>query len=105
MLMFFACFQLGILYFANAGLQNAIGEGARMATLWPRRTPAQINAEIAASQFGLDPAKLSQPQLTYGRNAGQDFVDISMTYTTDMDFIFFEIDGIQLQETRRAYMP
>lgn len=105
LLMMFTCYQFGVLFLANAGLQNAVGEGARMATLWPRRTPNQIVAEINASRFGLNPAYLSEPQLTFGQTSGQDWVDITLTYTTDLDFMFFEIEGIQLQETRRAYMP
>jgi hypothetical protein len=105
MLMLFATVQFGALFLANAGLQNAVGEGARVATLWPRRTSGEITTEINASKFGLNPAGLSQPQLTYGQVGGQDFVDVSMTYTTDLDFIFFKVEDIQLQETRRAYMP
>jgi hypothetical protein len=104
-LLTFTCLQFGILFFANAGLQNAVGEGARMATLWPRRTQAQIASEIDASRFGLIPGNLSQPQLTYGQNAGQDFVDITLTYTIDLDFIFFSFDDVELEETRRAYLP
>ena len=105
LLMMFTCFQFGVLFLANAGLQNAVGEGARLATLWPRRTPNQIVAEINAARFGLNPAYLGEPQLTFGQTSGQDWVDITLTYTTDLDFLFFRIDGIQLQETRRAYMP
>jgi hypothetical protein len=104
-LLVMGCIQLGVLFLANAGLQNAVGEGARMATLWPRRTAGQITAEIDASKFGLEPGGLSQPELTYGRSSGQDFVDVRMTYTTSVDFIFFEIDGIQFVQTRRAYLP
>lgn len=105
MLMIFACFQFGSLFLANAGLQNAVGEGARMATLWPRRSAADITAEINASRFGLVPANLSAPQLTYGSSAGQDFVDVTMTYTVRLDFIFFSVDGVTLRQTRRAYLP
>lgn len=105
LLMLFTVLQFGVLYVANAGLQNAVGEGARVATLWPRRSTAEITSEINAARFGLNPAGLSQPQLTYGRANGQDFVELSMTYTTDLDFIFFKVEDVQLQETRRAYMP
>jgi Flp pilus assembly pilin Flp len=104
-LLLFGCFQFGVLFLANAGLQNAVGEGARMATLWPRRTPSQITAEINASRFGLNPDGLGTPELTYGSTGGQDFVDVRMTYTTELDLVFFKIDGIELEETRRAYMP
>lgn len=105
LLMLFTVLQFGVLYVANAGLQNAVGEGARVATLWPRRSTAEITSEINAARFGLNPGGLSQPQLTYGQANGQDFVELSMTYTTDLDFIFFKVEDVQLQETRRAYMP
>jgi Flp pilus assembly protein TadG len=101
----FATFQFGTLFFANAGLQNAVGEGARLATLWPRRTQSQIAAEIQAAQFGLNPQNLATPQFTYGQAGGQDFVDITMTYTVDLDFLMFKVEDVTLQETRRAYRP
>jgi Flp pilus assembly protein TadG len=104
-LVIFTCIQLGVLFLANAGLQNAVGEGARVATLWPRRSAAQITAEIDASKFGLKDTGLSEPQLVYGNASGQDFVDVTMTYTTSLNLVFFEIDGIELEQTRRAYMP
>jgi Flp pilus assembly protein TadG len=105
LMLMFATFQVGVLYYANAGLQNAVGEGARVATLWPRRTPTEITNEIEASRFGLNPDNLDEPELAFGQTAGQDWVDITLTYNTSLDFVFFQIDGIQLQETRRAYMP
>jgi Flp pilus assembly protein TadG len=101
----FSCLQFGILFYANAGLQNAIGEGARLATLWPRRNQAQIAAQINASDFGLDPARLQPTQFSFGRAGGQDFVQITMTYNTELNFLFFRIPGVTLTETRRAYLP
>jgi Flp pilus assembly protein TadG len=104
-LIIIAFIQVGSLFLANAGLQNALGEGARVATLWPRRSANQIRAEIDASRFGLDPANFAQPQLAFGTAGGQDFVDITLTYTPQLDFIFFEVDALTLQHTRRAYLP
>ncbi len=37
---------LGLLFFANAGLHNALAEGARHATLFPRPTPEQVRTRI-----------------------------------------------------------
>jgi Flp pilus assembly protein TadG len=101
----FACLQFGILFFANSGLQNAVGEGARMATLWPRRTQQQIASEISASAFGLQSEKLAAPQFSYGVSGGQDYVDITLSYTTELNFLLFSVDGVTLRETRRAYRP
>ena len=101
----FAIVQFGMLFFANAGLQNAIGEGARLATLWPRRTDAEIASQLQASQFGLNPENLSGPQFVTGQSGGQDFIDITMVYTVDLDFLLFTVEDVRLQETRRAYRP
>ena len=40
-----------------------------------------------------------------GKSGGQDFIDITMTYTVDLDFVLFKIEDVTLQETRRAYRP
>jgi Flp pilus assembly protein TadG len=101
----FATFQFGTLFFANAGLQNAVGEGARLATLWPRRTQSEIQSRLQAAQFGLNPQNLAAPQFVAGTSGGQDFMDITMTYTVDLDFLLFRIEDVTLQETRRAYRP
>lgn len=100
-----AFIQLGILFFANAGLQNALGEGAREATLWPRRDEAQIRARITDSSFGLDPDLLAAPVLVYGTEGDQDFVEITVSYAPTLNFLFFEVDAVTLQHTRRAYLP
>ncbi len=101
----FAILQFGMLFFANAGVQNAVGEGARMATLWPRRTQAQITSEITASRFGVNPNQLSAPVFNYGRAGGQDFVEITLSYEAEMEFLFFEVPTVTLTHTRRAYLP
>ncbi|MFN3370224.1 MAG: TadE/TadG family type IV pilus assembly protein [Sphingomonadaceae bacterium] len=100
-----AFLQVGMYLHANAGLQNALGEGARVATLWPRRTPGEIAETIRASGFGLNPERFGAPVFTFGNAGGQDFVDIRVTYTPRLNFLFFEVPGITLERERRAYLP
>ena len=101
----FGTIQLGIIFFANAGLQNALGDGARVATLWPPRTEQDIRAELLASRFGIDPQKMAAPVITTGSASGQNFIEINVSYTTDLNFIFFKVPGITLEHSRRAYLP
>jgi len=96
--------QIGILFFASAGLQNAVAEAAREATLWPRRSEAQLRARLTANRFGIDPANMSTPVLTYGSAGGQDFVEIQVNYTVNLNFGLFSIPGTVLNETRRAWL-
>ncbi|HEV2865939.1 MAG TPA: TadE/TadG family type IV pilus assembly protein [Allosphingosinicella sp.] len=102
--------QLGILFMANAGLRNAVAEGARFATLDPRQaiTPeertARIRNRITSSRFGLDPANMSTPTVTYGTSDSANYADISASYTVQLNFIFFSLSPITLTESRRAFI-
>jgi Flp pilus assembly protein TadG len=97
--------QLGMVFWANAGLQNGLGEAARVATLWPRRSDTEIRNRLNASVFGIDPAKLATPTVVPGSAAGQDFIDISVSYQTSVNMILFEIPLFTINHTRRAYRP
>lgn len=96
--------QLGILFFANAGLSNALTEGARLATLHPRPTVTQIRNRINAAKFGLDAEKLATPILTPGTSGSSDYYNIEMSYTVDLEMIFIDVDPITLTQSRRVYL-
>jgi Flp pilus assembly protein TadG len=96
--------QLGILFMANAGLRNAVAEGARYATIYPRPTDTQIRQRITASRFGLNQANVVSPTITYGVSAGTNYADISMSYSVRMNFVFFTLPPVTLTETRRAFI-
>lgn len=100
----FASIQVGMAFFANAGLQNAVAEGAREATLWPRRTDAQVRARITSSRFGLNPDYLSTPVVTYGTEDDQDYVEIQASCTVSLDFGIFSMPGVVINESRRAWL-
>ena len=95
--------QLGILFMANAGLRNAVGEGARMATVYPRPTDDQIRARIAERRFGIDPARMTTPAISHGTVDGAPYADISVSYTLSLNFIFFSAPPITLTERRRVF--
>jgi Flp pilus assembly protein TadG len=96
--------QLGVLFFANAGLRNAVNEGARYATIWPQPTDAQIKTKMATGQFGLDARYLSTPTLASGTDAGARYVEITATYDVPLNFVFYKPAAVKLTETRRAYV-
>ncbi len=96
-------FQLGIFYLAQAGLHQSVEIGARYATLYPRPTDAQISAKVRGSGYGMDLAKMSNPIIVHGSNDGAPYIDITVSYTLQPNFIFFEMAPFQLTRTRRAY--
>ena len=96
--------QLGVLFMANNGLRNAVGEGARLATIWPRPTDAQITQRITDGRFGLKQSGITGPTYATGVSAGANYVDVTMSYTVTPDFIFFTLPPMTLTETRRAFV-
>ena len=96
--------RVGILFMANAGLRSAVQEGARFATIFPRPTEAQIRQRISDRRFGLDPARIGTPTVTYGVDDGANYAEIRMTYAVPMDLIFFSLPDVTLVEVRRAFI-
>lgn len=99
----FAIAQLGMLFFANAGLGNAVAEGARLASLYPRPSNEQIIARITDKRFGLDPANIVGPNIVDGSLDGASYAEITMRYDAPMTFLFFDVGPIPLTKTRRVY--
>jgi len=101
--------QLGIIFFASAGLQNALAEGARHTTVFRGDTDAEIEiaatAKIAAERWGMDPNILKIQPFVYANNShGARYVEISMTYDVTPNMIFFDMGTITLKQSRRAYL-
>jgi len=95
--------QISALYAAYAGMQQALGEGARYATLYPRPTDDAITTRMTATRFALNPAYLSS-SLTHGTANSVPYVDIQLTYTPPLNFVFFRIPLVTVSKTRRAYL-
>lgn len=95
--------QLGIVFFANAGLHNALAEGARSATVYPRPDPGDVEDRINAGRFGLVPENLTINDFEYLESGGNTYADIAMNYTLSLNFIVVEVP-ITLSQSRRVYL-
>ena len=100
----FVFFGIGAVFWANAGLRHAVGEGARMATLFPHRSNSQISTAIRANSFGLGRV-MTNPMISAGTANGQNFVDITVTVNPRFNLFFIEVEPITMTETRRVYRP
>jgi Flp pilus assembly protein TadG len=96
--------QIGIFFFARSGLKSAVAEGARYATIYPKPTNQQIADRITAKRFGLDTTKVSAPTVTDCVVNTRPCINIEMTYTSRINFIFFETAPISVVESRRAFV-
>lgn len=96
--------QLGTLFMANAGLRNAVAEGARLAAVFPMPEDDEILTRIDEREFGLRADLITEPTITHGTDAnGVPYADISMSYAVPLNFIFFETPPVTLTETRRVF--
>jgi Flp pilus assembly protein TadG len=96
--------QMGIMYFAHAGLRNLVAEGARYASISPRPTDTAIKARLDQGGFGLNAAQLKPAAITYGNTGGNPWADISVSYTVHLNFIFWAPAPFDITETRRVFL-
>lgn len=102
-LIILATIQAGVFFWAKAGLEHAIGEGARLASVFPRKTNDEIIARIRATAFGTNASSLQTPTVTPGTVGKVDYVDINVSYNAKI--VVFNIPAITLTENRRVYRP
>jgi Flp pilus assembly protein TadG len=105
-------FQVGVAFQAKAGMQHALGEGARLATLCYNPTASggcdvpsndAIEAKINDRVFGTKVGTFSSPTVTDGPS-GENYKDLSVTFTMTPNFLFFNGPQINLTETKRVYV-
>jgi Flp pilus assembly protein TadG len=105
-LFIYGIFQVGILYQANAGMQHALGEGARYATLClspdpcENPTAAQVKTVVEGKVFGTKPGTFSVPTPTVSSGV----MTITVNYTQPTNFIFFPGPTINLTRTKKVYV-
>lgn len=100
--MIWGIFQIGILYQANAGMQHALGQGARFATIFPTPSDSEIQTKITSAKFGLGNGTWGQPQIDTDNTAKTK--TISVTYSQPMDFLFFDGPTVTLSATKKVYL-
>jgi Flp pilus assembly protein TadG len=98
--------QLGLLFQANAGMQHALGEAARFATIWPTPTDAQIRSKMAAKKFGTGTGTLSNLDIQNQNSGGPgtQYKLLTLTYSQQMNFLFFRGPTVTLTRSKRVYV-
>ena len=113
--MIYGIFQVGLLYQANAGMQHALGEGARYATICIPTTTVVSGKSTTVCRAPTDAAiKTRMSSKLFGRGDGAFTVndpvpatgyrDLSISYSKRMNFIFFPGPTITLNRAKRAYI-
>jgi Flp pilus assembly protein TadG len=98
-------FNMARVYHGRAGVLHGLGEAARTATLWPHRSNADMTTAFNNRVFGLVPGEA--PALSYatGTVGGQQYVDITVTYTPVINLFLINVEPFTLTFQRRAFRP
>jgi Flp pilus assembly protein TadG len=95
-------FQFGMILEAQAGMQNALGEGARYATIFPTPTDTEIQNKITSAKFGLANGTWSTPTIVDDTTLHTK--TITVQYSQPTSFIFFAGPTITFTKTKVVYL-
>jgi Flp pilus assembly protein TadG len=112
LVMIYGIFQVGLVFQANAGMQHALGEGARYATLCvPTGTGCNVPSDSAVvtrmqnKLFGMNIGSFGTPTVTTPAAATCVYCkDLSVTYSVTPNFLFFNGRAVSLTRSKRVYI-
>jgi hypothetical protein len=97
--------QLGLMFRAMAGIQHSLGEGARLATIWPQPTDDQIEAKMEEVVYGIEPGTFTihppSPGLT---GAGEAYLDLQVSYTQPTNLLLLPGPTISVSRSKRVWV-
>ena len=113
-------FQLGIAFQASAGMQHALGEGARLATICVNPTAAgcstptdaailaKVNDKLFGTGIGDFDVEITRPvddpDTTTVDESDVNYIDLNATFSMPTNFLFFNGPNVNLSRTKRVYM-
>lgn len=103
-IMVWAVVQLGLVFRAMSGIQHALGEGARLATLWPQPTDDAIKAKITDAVYGIGPGTFTIQDPVPGTDNGSAFLDLKVSYTQQTDMLFLPGPKITVSRSKRVWV-
>ena len=107
-LMIWGIFQIAMVLQASAGVQQALGEGARYATIFntstnARPTDAQISSKITSAKFGIRNGTWHTPVISTANETASGYIDITVQYDVPTNFLFFHGPNVSLTQSKRVY--
>ncbi len=95
--------QMGKVFFANADMKNALASGARVASVWPVPDDATILAAVNDRLARSDAADDAEAEVVHGEDNGNPYIELRMTYSVPLEFIFFSAPPVTLSDSRRVF--
>lgn len=104
LLFIFGIFQYGVILQANAGMQHALGEGARYATIFPKPADSLIVTKMNDRLVGMNVGTFGTPTVTTpDTTVCTNCRLLTVTYSVTPSFIFFNGPPINLTRTKQVY--
>jgi Flp pilus assembly protein TadG len=112
LVLIYGIFQVGLVFQANAGMQHALGEGARYATLCVPtssgcNTPSDsaVVTRMSSKLFGMNIGSFGTPTVTTPASTTCTFCrDLTVTYTVTPNYLFFTGPAVSLSRSKRVYL-
>jgi hypothetical protein len=102
--------QGGLVFRAMSGIQHALGEGARAATIWPAPDPdvaADLDAiedKMEAAVYGIGPGQFDIVDPLPGTADGSDYLDLKVTYRQETNLLVMPGPTIQVSRSKRVWL-
>jgi Flp pilus assembly protein TadG len=103
-IMVWAVVQLGLVFRAMSGIQHALGEGARLATLYPQPTDDAIHDKIEDVVYGIGPGTFTIEEPVPGTENGSAYLDLEVSYTQQTDMLFLPGPTITVSRSKRVWV-
>ena len=97
--------QMGIYLHASGAIRHALGEGIRLAKVYPDATSAEVKTEVLDSMAALDKNKVTGFAFVRGTSGGIKYGAVAMRYQLEPMFPLVPLPAINITETRAAYLP
>ena len=95
--------QVGRMFYANADMKSAIAAGARVAAVYPVPDDATIIAAVNNRLMRDGASARATPTVVHGTDNGNAYVELRITYSVPLEFIFFSPPPVTLHDTRRVF--
>lgn len=102
--MIWAIVQLGLVFRAMSGIQHALGEGARFATIYPQPDNDAIEAKITDAVYGIGPGTFQIKDPVAGSADGSAYLDLEVTYTQATDLLIVPGPTITVSRSKRVWV-
>lgn len=110
--MLWAFVQLAQVYRAVAGIQQALGEGARYATLCVNPTTSgcgapsttQVKTKIQSSVYGIGPGTFTVSDPSSGTDGTGKYYDLTVGYTQPTNLLMFPGPTMSLRRSKRVWI-